>query len=75
MKRANFSNSNLAGVTLFGADLSEADFTAGYHGATALSPPSSLTPAPGFTLRSSLTCHSSTVDEVTTCGSEQGPVK
>jgi uncharacterized protein YjbI with pentapeptide repeats len=23
MKRANFSNSNLAGVTLFGADLSE----------------------------------------------------
>jgi len=28
MKRANFAGSNLAGVTLFGADLSDADFTA-----------------------------------------------
>jgi len=27
VKRANFRNSNLAGVTLFGADLTEADFT------------------------------------------------
>lgn len=27
LKRANFSNSKLAGVTLFGADLSDANFT------------------------------------------------